>query len=142
MPGVVHVHLKTPHMLAEAMTEDQIRSAPCPSCAVCGGPGRMLYSAQQDRLFGASGVWNLKECTHRDCGAIWLDPMPVPEDLWKAYANYYTHSAGSDYKPASGSAQPRLLRRVYETIKRGHLANRFGYRFAERSAADAILGRL
>lgn len=26
------------------------------------------------------------------CCLIWQDPMPIPEDLVKAYANYYTHS--------------------------------------------------
>ena len=69
-----------------------IRSAPALSCCLCGRAGQFLYSAQPDRLFGAAGSWNLKQCSNRVCGLIWLDPMPLAEDIGKAYASYYTHA--------------------------------------------------
>lgn len=68
-----------------------IRTIPLPVCSLCGGKGDALYTGLQDRLFGAPGLWNLKQCCSRDCGLVWLDPMPVEEDLWQAYQDYYTH---------------------------------------------------
>jgi 2-polyprenyl-3-methyl-5-hydroxy-6-metoxy-1,4-benzoquinol methylase len=70
---------------------DEIRTRPCPECYLCGAPGKTLYQGLRDRLFGAPGEWNLKECPNPECGLIWLDPVPVEEDIGKAYQNYYTH---------------------------------------------------
>jgi SAM-dependent methyltransferase len=45
----------------------------------------------QDGVFAAPGRWSLKKCSNAQCGLLWLDPMPVPEDLSLAYEGYYTH---------------------------------------------------
>jgi SAM-dependent methyltransferase len=50
---------------------------------------------------------------------MWLDPMPLPEDLHKAYQSYYTHET----RPPSSGA----IGRLFAAAKRGYLANRFGY---------------
>ena len=38
-----------------------------------------------DRLYGVIGQWNLRKCNKEDCGVIWLDPMPLESELYKAY---------------------------------------------------------
>jgi 2-polyprenyl-3-methyl-5-hydroxy-6-metoxy-1,4-benzoquinol methylase len=110
-----------------------MRSRPAPLCAVCGAEGRTLYVGLQDRLFSALGEWSLSRCTKEACALIWLNPMPVPEDLSKAYATYYTHA-----EPPKRTA---LLRWLLEVSKRGYLANRFGYADSV-SLADRLVGFL
>jgi 2-polyprenyl-3-methyl-5-hydroxy-6-metoxy-1,4-benzoquinol methylase len=43
-------------------------------------------------LFGAAGSWNIKLCADPNCGLMWLDPIPLEEEISKAYATYYTHA--------------------------------------------------
>jgi 2-polyprenyl-3-methyl-5-hydroxy-6-metoxy-1,4-benzoquinol methylase len=38
----------------------------------------------------------MMRCGAENCGALWLDPAPHPDDLSEAYAEYYTHSLSSD----------------------------------------------
>ena len=71
---------------------DHIRSRPNSCCYLCGTEGRVLYEGLQDKLFQAPGDWNFKRCPNPDCGLIWLDPIPVEEDISKAYTKYYTHA--------------------------------------------------
>lgn len=78
-----------------SMCFDEIRCIPCPNCKVCGSPGLTIYQGLQDRLFSAPGLWNLKRCNNNKCGLIWLDPMPLEEDIHKAYQSYYTHGETS-----------------------------------------------
>ncbi|WP_296696952.1 class I SAM-dependent methyltransferase [Thiocapsa sp. UBA6158] len=68
-----------------------IRTRPQLHCELCGCPGKPLYTGLADRLFGASGEWNLSECSNPACGLMWLNPMPSEEDIGLAYLNYYTH---------------------------------------------------
>ena len=75
----------------------------------------------QDKLFGAPGTWNLKECSDKACGLLWMDPMPVLEDLPKAYASYYTHGAVQE------KTGHRRLRDLYREVKKAHLASALGY---------------
>src|SRR5690242_5713387 len=75
---------------------DTIRSRECPDCYVCGSPGQRLYSDLQDRLFSAPGKWNLSQCTNAECGTVWLNPMPLEEDIIRAYQDYYTHTAADN----------------------------------------------
>ncbi len=77
------------------MQSRQIRTYPYPQCYLCGSEGEWLYQNLTDQLFGVPGHWNLKICTSATCGLVWLDPMPVPEDLDKAYQRYYTHADAS-----------------------------------------------
>ena len=120
------------------MTESagsEIRTEPCPKCDLCGCEGTFMYSNQRDRLFGASGSWNLKRCLNKECGLIWLDPMPLEEDIGKAYASYYTHAANN-------SGRVGLLKRIYQLIKRGYLAGRFNYHGDSAGFAVRSLGKL
>lgn len=77
------------------MSEDnyEMRSRACPQCYLCGTQGKELYAGLTDRLFGAPGVWNLKQCLNDGCGLIWLDPVPTEEDIALAYRSYYTHQS-------------------------------------------------
>jgi len=95
-----------------------IRSTEKPGCYLCGAEGLTLYANLPDRLGGTPGLWNLKKCPNSACGLIWLDPMPLPEDIGKAYANYYTHAAPSDKN------KTRNLKRV---LMDAYLAQNLGY---------------
>jgi SAM-dependent methyltransferase len=78
--------------LAEAVrVQGGIRTRPEPNCYLCESPGRPLYEDLVDSLFGAPGIWNLVQCSDPKCGLVWLNPMPLDEDLGAAYAKYYTH---------------------------------------------------
>jgi 2-polyprenyl-3-methyl-5-hydroxy-6-metoxy-1,4-benzoquinol methylase len=114
----------------------QIRTAPYPKCILCGCEGRLLYSKQSDRLFCASGSWNFKICSNRKCGLIWLDPMPLAEDIGKAYTNYYTHAT---HKTAGRWG---LLKRIRSLAERGYWANEYHYEVGSRPSLASILGRL
>jgi len=35
----------------------------------------------------------MRACTAPDCGCLWLDPCPSPDDIGRAYTTYYTHAA-------------------------------------------------
>ena len=79
-----------------ATHQDSIRSRPCPVCLLCGARGEPLYQGLSDRLFGAPGMWNFSRCPAGDCGLVWLDPMPLEEDLPLAYREYHTHDDPPD----------------------------------------------
>lgn len=68
-----------------------IRRIPHSVCMLCGNKGRPVYNNLKDRLFDTPGSWNLSHCPNRECGLMWLDPMPLAEDLAIAYRSYYTH---------------------------------------------------
>jgi 2-polyprenyl-3-methyl-5-hydroxy-6-metoxy-1,4-benzoquinol methylase len=75
------------------MPTSTIRTRPDPDCLLCGTTGQVLYSGMRDRLFGAPGIWQLKQCPSPECGLVWPDPSPLEEDLGLAYQTYYTHDA-------------------------------------------------
>ena len=97
----------------------------------------MIHHGLADRLFGAAGFWSLKQCGRGDCGLVWLDPMPLTEDLGKAYASYYTHTA------AGPGNRTGWLKDKYVLMKRSYLAHKYGYRREELETLSAkILGAL
>ncbi len=100
-------------------SESVIRSRPAPSCILCGGTGGLLYEKLSDRSFSAPGQWDLRRCERAGCGLIWLDPVPVEEDIGKAYQGYYTHS-----QPEPG---PSLVRDACWAVWLSYLGRRFGY---------------
>jgi len=105
-----------------------------PLCPLCGGTGDYLYQGLSDRLFGAPGRWNLRQCGNDHCRLLWLDPMPVESDLAKLYSTYYTHHV----REGSSSAK-----RIYRRAIDGYLRKRFGYGADNRERmVDGILGRL
>lgn len=73
--------------------DTSIRTSPNPNCPLCDSLGEQLYSRLHDRLFGAPGEWSISRCPNTDCGLLWLDPRPLEDDIYKAYATYYTHSS-------------------------------------------------
>jgi len=63
----------------------------------------------------------MRRCAREECGLLWLDPMPAAEDIGKAYAEYYTHAAGSD------TQRPTGLRRRLRQMKGAYQARTYGY---------------
>src|SRR5665647_237432 len=90
----------------------EIKTRACPQCYLCGMQGEELYRGLSDRHFGASGVWNLKQCQNPDCGLVWLDPPPIEEDIALAYRRYYTHHGEGANNSGDSPLAYRLLRHV------------------------------
>jgi len=67
---------------------------------------------------------------------MWLDPMPVTEDLGKAYANYYTHAVGGTVRRAG------LLKKMRALAHQGYWAKEYHYEIGSRPFLARILGRL
>lgn len=78
-------------VLPDNHSRREIRSRPRPACYLCGAQGVLLYDSLEDVLFGSPGTWNFRRCSNSECGLVWLDPMPVEEEIGKAYLTYYTH---------------------------------------------------
>ncbi|HKV63631.1 MAG TPA: class I SAM-dependent methyltransferase [Candidatus Acidoferrum sp.] len=107
-----------PAVFNNPYSEHQIESRACPTCYVCGALGEPLYDGLKERLYGASGTWNLKRCPSSDCDLVWLDPMPNEEELHRAYTTYYTHAPIPD----------SLAYRFRQRVKRGYAGLAYGYR--------------
>jgi 2-polyprenyl-3-methyl-5-hydroxy-6-metoxy-1,4-benzoquinol methylase len=99
---------------------DVIRSRECPNCYVCGSLGRLLYTDLEDRLFSAPGKWEISQCTNAECGTLWLNPMPIEEDIIRAYQDYYTHSSPN-------TRQTSLKQKIKHYLKMGYTTARYGY---------------
>ena len=113
-----------------------IRAAARPACLVCAGAGSVLYKGIPDRLFHSKGEWTIVRCGNAACGLLWLDPMPLAEDLHKAYAEYYTHAD----QPARADS---FLRSAYaKFVKNGYLALRYGYTLVDPGFPGRWLGLL
>ena len=91
---------------------DDIGTRPCPNCYLCGAEGEYMYRDIEDGLFGVVGNWNLMKCPSAKCGLVWLDPMPMFEDIGKLYANYYPHHS------IKGES---FLYRLFQRAKNGYL---------------------
>jgi 2-polyprenyl-3-methyl-5-hydroxy-6-metoxy-1,4-benzoquinol methylase len=96
-----------------------LRSRAVPLCHVCGSTGRPLYTGITDRLFAAPGSWSLKQCADPACGLLWLDPVPIEEDIGKAYASYFTHAGMGPAPLASGGLR--------NAIRDASVARDYGY---------------
>ncbi len=91
----------------------ELKTRPAPYCKLCGREGETLYCGLTDMLRTTSGYWDLKQC-HK-CGLLWVDPMPLQDEIHKAYEEYPTHE---DNLPGNS---------VKETLKKGYLSLRYGY---------------
>lgn len=118
--------------------ETTIRTRPYPNCYLCSTLGEALYQNLQDCLFGAPGEWNLKKCPNPECGLVWLDPMPIEEDIHKAYQNYYTHQDAGATFPTDTS----WIRQVIQFLNKGYLAGRYNYYANSTSRLQKLLGLL
>ncbi len=120
--------------MSTAPASDSIRTRPVTNCFLCNTPGEVLYSGMRDRSFGAPGEWSERRCPKPDCGLVWLDPQPTPEDIGKAYQTYYTHN-----QPAPGTS---LLRDAVYGVWRSYLRVRLGYETGVGPAWRAIFSPL
>jgi SAM-dependent methyltransferase len=119
--------------------KEEIRSRPSPDCYICGAYGQPLYQGLRDRLYKAPGKWNLKQCPNPECGLVWLDPMPLEEDIPKAYQHYFTH------KYAVGHVNSwfrRLRLKGYQSARESYLAYNYGYQVNKPGYWRQILARL
>jgi 2-polyprenyl-3-methyl-5-hydroxy-6-metoxy-1,4-benzoquinol methylase len=97
-----------------------IRTKSRPTCFLCGATGELLYTNLTDRLFNAPGVWQTERCTRAECGLLWLDPVPIDEDIGEVYREYYTHE--------EAQVSTGRLRSAYAVIQQAYWRHRFGYR--------------
>lgn len=92
-----------------------------------------MYRGLRDRFSPGAEEWHLSCCADPECGLIWLNPMPLKEDIAHAYhADYYTHQ---DASPA-----PTWYRRGFRWLKQGYLASRYGYRLDSTPRLHRLLG--
>jgi len=116
--------------MIEPQRYNEIRTYPCPNCYICGTQGESLYQGLKDRLFGAPGEWNFKKCPNPGCGLVWLDPMPVEEDINVAYQTYYTHQTSqfsdSEYSSPVGRLK-QALKRLDQSLGIANLHRIYGY---------------
>ncbi len=91
-----------------------IASQPKHLCDLCGATGSVLQTGISDPDGNLEGVWGFQRCGNPDCAVCWLDPAPPPEELWKAYASYHTHTrkSGARFAKATLSLAHRLLKLV------------------------------
>jgi len=89
-----------------------ITSNPRPSCDLCGSVGKVVQTGITDPDGNLVGTWSFQRCSNPGCGVCWLDPAPPPDELWKAYATYHTHTRkpGSRIAKATLSFAHRLIK--------------------------------
>ncbi len=109
--------------------EGEIRVEEVLTCLLCQRTGRELYSGLADRLFGAPGKWGFLQCTQ--CGLVWLNPRPVPQDIGRVYKTYYTH----EYMEEKGSPSIR------EKAKLGLFSAARGYEGLATGWAWRLMGK-
>ena len=109
---------------------NKIRTKEVLHCKCCHSEGIYLYQSLQDRLFGVDGKWSVKQCVNQQCGLLWLDPMPIEEDLHKAYENYYTHVDQSVAKKS-----------LMSKATAGYKAYKYGFMLSETNPIQRLLGR-
>jgi SAM-dependent methyltransferase len=92
-----------------------ILCAPKKSCENCGSRGAAFHDRLRDYLFGSPGEWTLLRCPAAGCGLVWLDPQPLPDQLSKLYAHYYTHGDSQLAASAVASYKSTGTRRLLKS---------------------------
>lgn len=129
------LHDSSAASVAEPRPMRHVGAADCP---LCSARGHMVFEALPDRLFGVPGRWNIRHCDGPECGVLWLDPVPVPDDLHLAYREYATHGYR---RHGGGGSHQSALRTLYIEAQRAHLAERLGYEAPSGSLRRRILRR-
>ncbi len=95
------------------MNRDSISSEPRLTCDLCGGAGDVAQYGIRDPDGRLEGDWSFRRCN--SCGVYWLDPAPLPQEMWKAYASYHTHTQRHSNRLLKSllSLSHRLIRLVY-----------------------------
>ena len=99
-----------------------MRTVPQPLCPNCGADGVEAYSELRDKLYGAPGLWRMQRCRNARCGVYWADPAPHPDDLPRAYRDYYTHARDAEGRRPSD---------FYFAVRKAYIARTLGYRNGE-----------
>ncbi len=74
---------------------DSITSEARPLCSLCSASGEVAQTGIADPDGNLQGAWSFRRCVNPTCGVYWLDPAPQPDEMWKAYATYHTHTRQS-----------------------------------------------
>lgn len=93
------------------VNNNHIRCTEISNCYICGKEGEIRYANISDKLFGAPGEWNIFYCN--DCDLLWINPMPVEEDIGKLYNNYFTHSSNDIANTSSKSSIKEYIKELY-----------------------------
>jgi 2-polyprenyl-3-methyl-5-hydroxy-6-metoxy-1,4-benzoquinol methylase len=114
----------------------KIQARPAGNCVACSSGGTIAHSGLKDKLFGVDGSWNFRRCANPDCGLVWMDPMPLPDELPKAYKSYYTHAGAPE------AAEESFLKRLYHQIKESYIAEKYGYSRGGAKTIARVFGKL
>ncbi len=98
----------------------EVRVAVQPACYLCGSPGSLLYQNAKDVRYGCPGIWMIRRCTDRRCGLLWLDPIPVEEDVARIYGYFRETHDDPSREPGRWLASLRKARRCYLALKYGY----------------------
>lgn len=101
------------------------------NCPITDDPGSVIYHDLRDRFYGAPGVWSVLQCS--ECGHLWLNPAPLPEEMWKLYREYYTHCSVSEGR--AGFAQ------TVRAVALHGLLYASGYTKVARTRTERFAGR-
>jgi len=126
--------------IADSFSDDVIRADARLECVICSATAVALYEDLSDRFFGAPGRWNFLRCSNPQCAVLWLNPMPLESDIWKAYRNYYTHDVPGEAEGASASRG--FTADARQAIKRAYIATHLGYPDREINMRDRMLAIL
>ena len=118
--------------VSEPDSDSAIGTEQQPGCVACAGSGRLKYDGLTDRLFGVAGHWKMYQCQAHNCRALWLNPRPTPQEVWKAYRHYYTHGADD---------LESLVKRTIRFLSHARAASRSGGQTgpAPRPAAHLVM---
>ena len=75
--------------MSKTATVSAIRTLSRTRCYLCQSEGSLLFEGFTDRLCSVPGRWGLRRCTAPTCGLVWLDPVPVEEDIGQLYSSDY-----------------------------------------------------
>lgn len=119
-------------MTNKSNNNNNIRTFSQTKCCLCGTKGSSLYRGLRDFLFGVPGEWNLRKCSNPECELLWLDPMPIAEDIPKLYSSYYTHTHANNL--------PAWLIRIVKNIEASIWASAFEYEVGSQAPVFKGLG--
>lgn len=81
---------------SDRLDVNSIASEPRLSCDLCGSAGEVAQAGVRDPDGQLDGTWSFRRC--HACGVYWLDPAPRPDEMWKAYTAYHTHTGKKQSK--------------------------------------------
>jgi methionine biosynthesis protein MetW len=106
-----------------------IRTSETSHCYLCNNIGKTIYKDLSDIFFRTPGSWSLSQCTNASCELVWLNPMPLQEDISIAYQSYYTHEVKESKDGINLKKLYKLIQNnsIYKFIQKSYLGNKYGY---------------